>query len=222
MTGPVVIKVGGSLLDWPEFPARLRAYLGPPRPGPVLVVGGGKTVDVLRALDSAHGIGENQAHALALRALDLTAAIVAALAPRLFVVERPEDVARAWEQGRTPVLAPRWFMEHIDRTGPDPLPETWATTSDSIAARVARHLAAESLVLLKSTAPDGDLDRESAARLGLVDPVFPRASRGLGRVHLIDLRADPFCTVELYESRSRDEPYGDNTDGESPGRPARL
>jgi aspartokinase-like uncharacterized kinase len=197
MNRPVVVKVGGSLLDWPEFPARLSAYLGAALGRAVLVVGGGKTVEVLRALDSLHAIGENRAHALALRALDVTAGVVAAVVPALRVVERPEEVAGVWEEGRTPVLAPRWFMEHVDKRSTDPLPERWATTSDSIAARVARHLGADGLVLLKSTAPDGDVTSEEAARLALIDPVFPRAARGLGWVRLVNLRADPPRAVSV-------------------------
>jgi aspartokinase-like uncharacterized kinase len=195
---PVVIKVGGSLLDRPGFPARLAAFLGSSSEEPaLLVVGGGPVADALRTLDSALGIGEKRSHALALRALDLTAGVVTAVVPGLVVIERPEGMAEARAAGLTPVLAPRWFMENVDRHAPDPLPETWETTTDSIAARVARHVGADGLVLLKSTAPGADLTREAAARAGLVDPAFPAASRGLGLVRLVDLRADPCRSVML-------------------------
>ena len=57
-----------------------------------------------------------------------------------------------------------------------PLPERWNVTSDSIAARVARALNADELVLLKSVAwPDGDI--AEAARRGIVDEHLPRELR---------------------------------------------
>ena len=81
----------------------------------VLVVGGGRRPISSGTLDSAHGIGENRSHGLALRALDLTAQ------------RRGGDRARPGRRrsarrtraglGRrpVPVLAPRWFLENVDR-----------------------------------------------------------------------------------------------------------
>ena len=64
------------------------------------------------------------------------------------------------------------------------------TTTDSIAARVADHLGAAELALLKSADLPPGTDRTSAARLGLVDPLFPLVARGLGCVTYRNLR-DP-------------------------------
>ena len=95
--GPIlVVKLGGSLLDWPEWPARLLAFLAT-RPGrrAVLVVGGGRFADALRELDRLHALGEERSHVLALHALDLTAEVAAALLPGAAVV-------RAVEKSRKP------------------------------------------------------------------------------------------------------------------------
>jgi aspartokinase-like uncharacterized kinase len=198
MTATVVIKVGGSLLAWPGLPQALKRLLEAERDGrPVLVAGGGAMADVLRTLDSVHGIGENQAHALALRVLDVTAHVVAGLVPGLRLVLWPDDLRDVWQAGAVPVLAPRAFMETVDRREEGALPETWSTTSDSIAARIACLLGASRLMLLKSTAPAGPIGREEASRQGLVDPVFPRAARGLRSVVCVNLRALPPDTVEL-------------------------
>ena len=198
MRRPVVVKLGGSLLDWPDFPDRVRVVLRFFAAYPcIVVVGGGKSADVVRALDSAHAIGENRSHALALRALDLTAAVVEALVEGLVVVERPGEVERAWEAGQTPVLAPRWFMEHVDAASSDPLPRTWAVTTDSIAARVATYFGARELALLKSTAPETDTDRRSACGLGLVDSEFLTSSSRLPRVSVWDLRETPVRSIIL-------------------------
>jgi 5-(aminomethyl)-3-furanmethanol phosphate kinase len=189
---PVVIKVGGSLLGWPEFPDRLRAYLDDnPREKPVLVVGGGGAADLVRDLDRLHAIGEKRSHGLALRALDLTAHVVAALVGGLVVVERLEALEMVWRQGRIPVLAPRWFLENVDQMADDPLGETWEVTTDSIAACVAGALQADELQLLKSAGLEGISSRIGAARAGYVDPMFPAASKAIARVAVVNLRANP-------------------------------
>jgi aspartokinase-like uncharacterized kinase len=188
----VVIKVGGSLLGWPGFPGRLEGFLGAVASRRVaLVVGGGAAADLVRQLDATHSLGEARSHALALRALDLTAHLAASLVPGLQVVERPAELGAVWRDGRTPVLAPRWFLENVDRYAEDPLPETWECTTDSIAARVARAIGASELVLLKSTSPGRVTSRTEAARLGLVDPRFPEASAWLDEVSVVNLRESP-------------------------------
>jgi 5-(aminomethyl)-3-furanmethanol phosphate kinase len=189
----VVVKVGGSLLDWPNLPDALSAYIDSLRPDRVaLIVGGGAVVDLLRGLDSVHAIGEKRAHVLALRALELTARLAETLVPGLQVVERPEQVSKAWESRLVPVLSPWWWMANVDRQASDPLPEEWGTTTDSIAARIARDLPADALVLLKSHWPGGtSLERSDASRSGFVDPFFPSASAWLDRVAVINLRSSP-------------------------------
>ncbi|GAC1449696.1 MAG: hypothetical protein NVSMB9_33670 [Isosphaeraceae bacterium] len=192
MAGTIVIKVGGSLLTWPQLPARLTDLLSRTRHhSTVLIVGGSRAVDFVRELDSIHGIGQKRAHDLALNALDLTASALTALVPGLRRVDDPDEIAEARSSGAIPVLAPRRFMEKIDHPSPAPLPATWAVTSDSIAARLAVYLRADELWLLKSTGLGASLTRERAARDGLVDPIFPEASATLPRVLLINLKANP-------------------------------
>lgn len=190
MTGPVVIKLGGSLLDHPGLPAWLARYLAVHASrGPVLVVGGGAPADFIRTIDRVHGIGDEAAHHLALRAMDFTAHVVASLVAGTQVVESVADFPDAWSSGRTPILAPRRFLDE-DATAPDRLAHTWDVTSDSIAARVAARIGAAELVLLKSAALPPGAGRRSAVRLGLVDPAFPDASRCLPRVLVVNVR-DP-------------------------------
>ena len=183
----IVVKVGGSLLTWDGLPDRLRAELDGRRA--VVVVGGGRFADAVRELDSTYGLGEERSHALAVRAMDLTAHVLAAIVPGTELVEVPDQIGPACDRGRLPVLAPRRFLE-ADAAGPDPLPHRWTTTSDSIAARLAVRLGAGELVVLKSCPIPAGLDSETAARLGLVDPEFPRAARGLIRIRFVNAR-DP-------------------------------
>jgi hypothetical protein len=193
----VTVKLGGSLLDWPGLPGRLVRYLAErSNCRVVLVVGGGPFAEAVRDLDRIHDLGSTVAHLLALRSLEVTAHVIAALVPALEVVEHPPLLAETWTRRHTPVFAPRWFMNEIDDRSADPLPRTWETTSDSIAARLAVYLGAEELVLLKSAPLPPATDRAGAARLGLVDPNFPRAARGVERVHYLNFR-DPEARPQL-------------------------
>jgi aspartokinase-like uncharacterized kinase len=192
MTSPsgsiVVVKVGGSLLDWPSLPSALGRFLAS-RSGDrlVLVPGGGGAADFIRRLDARHRLGEPVAHALALRSLDLTAHALAAVVAGLEVVEELEDREPAWRHGRVPVLAPRRFLD-ADDARPDALAHSWLVTSDAIAARLAVRLGADELVLLKSAPVPPGADRAAAARLGLVDPAFCEAAQEVGAVVYVNLR----------------------------------
>ncbi len=198
-----VIKVGGSLLDWPQLPERLTAFLGAGHEASradrtVLIVGGGRAVDVIRTLDVIHRLGERTAHELALHALDLTAAILAALVPGSIVVDRMVSLFEAWEGTLFPILAPRRVLDEIERSSIDPLPASWEVTSDTIAARIAVHLEAQCLVLLKSAALPPSMTLDDAARHGLVDLMLPLAARSLPRVEYVNLRDPSVQPCQLF------------------------
>ncbi|MDG3006391.1 amino acid kinase family protein [Paludisphaera mucosa] len=200
----IVVKVGGSLLDWPGLRASLAAFLTSDlllerrSPRLVLIAGGGAAADSVRTLDAAHGLGERLAHHLALRAMDLTAEVLGGLVAKSRVVDDFAGLDAAWREGVRPILAPRRHLEEVDERGDDPLPISWRTTSDAIAARVAVRLGAARLILLKS-APCVSTTRRAAAESGLVDPVFPSAAEGLGRVEFVAFR-EPVWELRLVPS----------------------
>ena len=188
-----VIKVGGSLFDWPLLPGRLIAFLEAIQDGglanrTVLIAGGGAAVDVIRTLDRLHRLGDETAHQLALHALDLTAVVLAAIVPGSVMIDEIEALAAAWERRLIPIMAPRRVLEAIESSHSDALPASWAVTSDTIAARIAAHLGADRLILLKSAPLPESATLEDAARLGLVDPILPAAAGTLARVEYLNLR----------------------------------
>lgn len=162
-----VLKVGGSLFDWPDLPERLRA-LPPTLPETrlVLVPGGGRFADALRDYDAVHRIGEERCHWLALKTLRLQAEVMEWMLPEWKRV----DAVR--ETDPRAILDPYSFASS-DEASFDRLPHSWEVTSDSIALRVAQVLKASRLILLKSTdRPEGITWREVSER-GLVDTYFP-------------------------------------------------
>ena len=197
MTSIVVVKVGGSLLEWSELPFRLAQFLeGRRHPQILLIAGGGRATDLVRDFDATHQLGESHAHALALRSLDLSAYLLNSLVAKSRVIDNITDVQTMWNGLDLPILAPRQFLDDEDSSA-SPLPHLWSVTSDTIAARVALHLKAKELVLLKSVAARPGWTRDEAARQGVVDPYFVTAAAGLAFVSSQNLRDPQGKAVEL-------------------------
>jgi aspartokinase-like uncharacterized kinase len=197
-----VVKVGGSLYDLPDLGPRLHRWLSLSFPRSAwersgiriaLVPGGGPLVDAIRQLDHRHGLGEETSHWLALRALVVNAHFLAALLPSTCVIGSVDELDRAWNNELLPVLDVHEFARG-DELRCDPLPHSWAVTSDALAARVAVVLRASHLVMLKSTTIPPSVDWREAGRLGLVDALFAETLRDAPadlRVQAVNLRNEP-------------------------------
>jgi len=199
----LIVKVGGSLLDWPELSERLPGFLqglGDPAKRTLLLAGGGATVDLIRALDPIHHFGEERSHHLAIQALDLTALILSNILGNSRVIFDESEFAACWDAGTYPILAPSRLLGGDLNLEGDALPESWEVTSDSIAAWLAARLRVERLVLLKSANVPHETSRSLAARLGLVDPYFPRIASGLKWVESRNLRDPDGSLIALSRS----------------------
>lgn len=190
-----IIKVGGSLLDWPELPRRLiglleRRRADEPDFRPALVCGGGPFADCVRRLDRTHHLGDFAAHRLAIQAMDLASTVLLCLLPGAIGVDRVEALDAEMEPDDIPLLVPSLFLEELELTQASPLPATWDVTSDTLSAWIAGRLQARSLLLLKSASLPPHPTCDLAARLKLVDPFFPLISSAVERVEYLNLR-DP-------------------------------
>lgn len=181
-----LIKVGGSLLrsappSQAGLTAAFRGWLGQQTAAVnVLVAGGGEFVDVIRRADEEHHLGEETAHWLCVDALSVTAQLLGAVLSVPVVTRRqelPEEIPSVC------VFDPASFMHDLEhRLFLDPLPRTWGVTSDSIAARIADHLAASELVLLKSCLP-------GPAVADFVDNSFSVAAANLPTIRCVNFRS---------------------------------
>jgi aspartokinase-like uncharacterized kinase len=183
-----VIKVGGSLFDLPDLAPRLPNWLQNLPAEVLLVPGGGPAADVVRHYDRLHRLGEERAHWLALSALTLNARFLACLLQGGVVVADPQACEAMWQDARIPVLDAYGFAQ-ADEGQAGSLPHSWAVTSDSLAARVARVSRAGELILLKSVSLPAGIDWAEAGKHGLVDEYFAQAVGDRLPVRFLNFRA---------------------------------
>ena len=172
-----VVKVGGSLLaDGP----RLRGVLARLATGGrcVVVPGGGRDADAVRAAQAREGFSDAEAHRRALGAMGRTAARFVAIEPRLATSLAPWD-----EAGDATTLV--WDPALLRGGHPD-IPETWDVTSDSLALWLAARIDAPACTLVKSADAPADRDADALSRLGLVDAAFPAFARCFRGAIVID------------------------------------
>ncbi|MEE3365311.1 MAG: hypothetical protein VX304_06665 [Planctomycetota bacterium] len=165
-----IVKLGGSLLDWPDTPSRLAEILESPATlRPLLIIGGGPTADIVRSWHSSHQLSENQGHTLALDAMGFNSGLLRTLLPRTLAVKSRSEALAAWAIDRWPVLDCGSFLAREEPVQPLQLPHTWDATSDAIAAWVALAWPASRLTLLKSIDLPGDTTASQLAAAGHVD-----------------------------------------------------
>jgi dihydroneopterin aldolase len=163
----IVVKLGGSIAKGGGLPAWLTA-LESGRGRVVIVPGGGAFADAVREAQRRHGFGDLAAHRMALLAMEQYAIMLADSARWLVPCSSAEHIAAALHDGNAGI----WLPSAMALADPR-IPQSWSVTGDSLAAWLARRLAASALVLVKSVAAPRPLDAAALAAQGLVDEAFP-------------------------------------------------
>ena len=176
-TEALVLKVGGSLLSWHDWPRLLDRLVAGVGDVPLaIVVGGGAVVDGLRQIDAAAPQPAKLMHDLALDCMHTLAQLVAKS------TGLPLSANPALTGTACVLDAPTWVLTHPAAAD---LPASWDVTSDSIAALLARENNA-TLLLAKSAAPPATwcgASLESLTTTGWVDRFFPTAADGLKEIY---------------------------------------
>lgn len=169
-----VVKIGGSLERSPRLPALLRLLVDAGGANLVIVPGGGRFADRVRAQQEELNLDEGTAHRLAIAAMDQFAAVLCDLQPGLRPVACLEELRAAPAVSRRSTV-PVWLPGARTAERPD-IPVGWHVTSDSLALWLAARIKAEALILVKSTANDTSHAPELAAA-GYLDGWFPEMMR---------------------------------------------
>ncbi len=194
-----VIKLGGSLLDWPLWPQRFEAWLAQQSAAQNLVLpGGGALADAVREIDALYSIPPVAAHWLCIRAMSIHARQLATRWPMARLCSSVRALDEAPPAAGLVILDPWPILRDEEPCfSGRPLPASWDVTSDSIAARLAEMAMAAELVLMKSaTMQEGESPAELSLR-GYVDAYFPQAAGSLGQIRCVNLRDREFSNVWL-------------------------
>lgn len=154
-----LIKVGGSLYHQPELRAVAAAWAKLAKVYRLLLLpGGGPFADQVRAAAARFHLSDSAAHWMAILAMDQYAYLLADLTPQATLVRDLAAAAATCAAGGLAILAPSALLLQSD-----PLPHSWHTTSDSIAAWLAQYSRIRLLILLKSVAGVYESDPQSHA-----------------------------------------------------------
>ena len=195
--GPIVVKLGGSVVRSPELPAWLDAIAASPQPV-IVVPGGGALADEVRACQASLGFGNEAAHRMALLAMDQLAWAVAGLRPGFAVGATEADLEAAFNRGDVAVWAPYALIaERSD------IEESWRLTSDSLALWLAGRVGASRCYLIKSILrKNASLSAAQLARDGVIDQAFPAMLKDAGVPAFLLGRGDQQSfTMSLAEPR---------------------
>ena len=189
-----VVKIGGSLFDYPDLATAWGEWVArEPEMMTVIIAGGGPYADLVRQWDQRFSLSEETAHWMCVASMNVTAALLHQRLPGVHLLDDwqalRERVASASQQEAT-VFSVESFLKNVEPSLPgDSLPQTWAVSSDSIAARVAEVLAAEELVLGKSVSISPGSDWDQLADEGSVDAYFPEIAARLAVIRWVNLRS---------------------------------
>lgn len=193
MTTRRVIKVGGSCLSSPELPQRLAQLLRSNSDSQnLLIVGGGMCIDAMRDLDQRFELDQTRMHWRCVTLLRSSFEVLCELVPSLHPIATPSQFQTLLT---TPPVAENHLIAvdtfyHPLSSDHSRLPVGWETTTDSIAAYLAKLSGAEELLLLKSCNME-TANIQQLADVGFLDAAFPGAAPANINLKIINLTGPP-------------------------------
>jgi 5-(aminomethyl)-3-furanmethanol phosphate kinase len=141
----IVIKVGGSLSIYPEKLRTLCLKLSEISKQQKLIVipGGGKFADVIRCLDKSFHLSCSTSHRMAILGMDQYGMLLSDLIPGSIITHKLEEIRRFFDLNKLPIFLPSHLLLRED-----PLENSWAVTSDSIAVYIAGRLQVTKVLLV--------------------------------------------------------------------------
>lgn len=169
-----VVKIGGSVETAPGLPALLALLADYGHSGIIIVPGGGRFADRVRAEQRATGMDDADAHRLAISAMEQYAAVLCGMEPRLYPIGDISEISGAGGESTAPI----WLPGNLLADDPG-IPSNWSVTSDSLALWFAGKINAQALILVKSV-PNKTNDAQALAATGYLDKYFPEMIKKTG------------------------------------------
>jgi aspartokinase-like uncharacterized kinase len=157
--------LGGSLADTPILKHWLRELADHPV---IIVPGGGPFADQVRLSQARWRFDDRIAHTMAILAMAQYGLMFTGLCPRLASTSDISKLGEAVASGKSIVWLPDWVSLDIPE-----IPASWAVTSDSLAAWLARRCGAQHLLLVKAAPVPSRIARlRELVDEGIIDSAF--------------------------------------------------
>lgn len=190
---PILIKLGGSLLNQDHLKAWLQNLTDHNANNLILVAGGGIFADSVRTAQQISHFSEQAAHEMALLAMQQYAILLQDLCESLQPFTNFAELAAILtEKQKLPI----WYPTVLCSEYAAEIEASWQMTSDSLAAWLAKKIGARQLILIKSAPCPTIFNLESLAAQGLVDELFPRYAAQL-QVKLFSAQELECCAAFL-------------------------
>ena len=163
-----VVKIGGSLETVPGIGELLTLLVEYGHSRIVIVPGGGRFADRVRASQSELKLNDETAHIMAIRAMQQYAEVLCGLNPNLHPIVHTREIDVINKKAAIPVWLPGKLL-----AGQPDIPANWQVTSDSLALWFAGKISAEAVILVKS-AGNKTSDLKQLAASGYLDEYFPQ------------------------------------------------
>lgn len=167
----LIVKLGGSLFDYPKLSEWLKILSEDGAGKVVIVPGGGPFADQVRDAQKRWKFNDQQAHQMALLAMDQFGLMLCGIAEKngydLIPASSKQEIHEILVNKQTPVWLPSKSLENNKE-----IPQNWTVTSDSISAWLARELKADQLILIKRIEIDADTIFDELEYDNIVDSSF--------------------------------------------------
>ena len=140
-----VVKVGGSLSLYPEKLRTLCSKISEISKEQKLIVvpGGGEFADVVRCFDKSFHLSCSTSHGMAILGMDQYGMLLSDLIPNSITTHKFEEMECFLDLNKLPIFLPSNLLIRED-----PLENSWAVTSDSIAVYIAGRLQVTKVLLV--------------------------------------------------------------------------
>lgn len=169
-----LIKFGGSLLTTSHLTSWLN--LISTQQNIILIAGGGIFADSVRNAQQLCPFSEQAAHEMALLAMSQYALLLQDICKKLQPFSNLEELEKILQEKQA---IPIWHPTKLCMEYADEISASWAMTSDSLAAWLAKKIGAKRLILIKSAPCPVEFSLETLVAQGLVDELFPHYATAL-------------------------------------------
>ncbi len=140
------IKIGGSLYGSKYLVEWLKAIDHFANKNVIIVPGGGPFADQVRQADEKFSLPQEQAHNMALMAMQQYGTLLVSLCSSMIKANSKEEIYSAWKDSKIAIWEPYEMLRDNNE-----IEKSWNVTSDSLAVWLAQELELKNLILVKSS-----------------------------------------------------------------------